>query len=122
MKSGRRHSNTSRLTVFAPLWTGKTTCASLQLRAASGDTSNSPPVGALARLAPGTVDVSIYCELEELRRFSPEVDGDDAAVLVAIFRAALQAFDVVLISGPECADGVPGPWAASQDAVDVLDQ
>jgi len=70
--------------------------------------SNSALVAAVARLAPQTVDVSIYCELDELPPFNSDLDGDDAPAGVSRFRAALQACDAVLISSPEYAHGVPG--------------
>jgi NAD(P)H-dependent FMN reductase len=70
--------------------------------------SNSALVEAVARLAPDTVHVSIYRELEELPPFNPDRDGDDAPAPVARLRAALQACDAVLISSPEYAHGVPG--------------
>jgi len=70
--------------------------------------SNSALVGAVARLAPDTVEVSIYRELEALPPFNPDLDGDNAPAAVTRFRAALQAADAVLISSPEYAHGVPG--------------
>jgi NAD(P)H-dependent FMN reductase len=70
--------------------------------------SNSALVGAVARLAPDTVEVSIYRELEALPPFNPDLDEDDAPASVTRFRAALQACDAVLISSPEYAHGVPG--------------
>ena len=70
--------------------------------------SNSALVGAVARLAPDTVEVSVYRELEELPPFNPDLDGDNAPAAVTRFRARLQACDAVLISSPEYAHGVPG--------------
>jgi chromate reductase, NAD(P)H dehydrogenase (quinone) len=70
--------------------------------------SNSALVGAVARLAPDAVEVSIYRELEALPPFNPDLDEDNAPAAVARFRAALQACDAVLISSPEYAHGVPG--------------
>jgi NAD(P)H-dependent FMN reductase len=70
--------------------------------------SNSALVGAVARLAPDDMDVSVYRELETLPPFNPDLDGDHAPAAVARFRAALQACDAVLISSPEYAHGVPG--------------
>jgi chromate reductase, NAD(P)H dehydrogenase (quinone) len=70
--------------------------------------SNSALVGAVARLAPDAVAVSIYRELEALPPFNPDLDEDNAPAAVARFRAALQACDAVLISSPEYAHGVPG--------------
>jgi chromate reductase len=70
--------------------------------------SNSALIEAVARLAPDTVDVSIYRELETLPPFNPDLDSGPAPAAVARFRAALQACDAVLISSPEYAHGVPG--------------
>jgi chromate reductase len=70
--------------------------------------SNSALVAAVARLAPLTVDVSIYRELGELPPFNPDLDGDDVPAAVSRLRAALQAADAVLISSPEYAHGAPG--------------
>jgi chromate reductase, NAD(P)H dehydrogenase (quinone) len=70
--------------------------------------SNSALVGAVARLAPDAVEVSIYRELEALPPFNPDLDEDNAPAAVARFRAALQACDAVLISSPEYAHGVHG--------------
>jgi chromate reductase len=70
--------------------------------------SNSALVGAIARLAPDTVETSIYRGLAELPPFNPDLDGDRAPEAVISFRARLQACDAVLISSPEYAHGVPG--------------
>jgi chromate reductase, NAD(P)H dehydrogenase (quinone) len=70
--------------------------------------SNSALVGAVARLAPDTVEVSVYRELEQISPFNPDLDGGNAPAAVTRFRARLQACDAVLISSPEYAHGVPG--------------
>jgi chromate reductase, NAD(P)H dehydrogenase (quinone) len=70
--------------------------------------SNSALIGAVARLAPGTVEMSIYRGLAEIPPFNPDLDGDNVPEAVTRFRAALQACDAVLISSPEYAHGVPG--------------
>ena len=70
--------------------------------------SNSALVGAAARLAPDTMEMSIYLGLAELPPFNPDLDGDNAPEAVTTFRATLQACDAVLISSPEYAHGVPG--------------
>ena len=70
--------------------------------------SNGALVSAVARLAPGHVDVSIYRELASLPPFNPDLAEETAPEAVARFRAALQACDAVLISSPEYAHGVPG--------------
>jgi chromate reductase, NAD(P)H dehydrogenase (quinone) len=70
--------------------------------------SNSALVGAAARLAPDTVDVSIYRGLAELPHFNPDIDDDAVPEAVARLRAALRTCDAVLLSSPEYAHGVPG--------------
>jgi chromate reductase len=70
--------------------------------------SNSALVRAVPRLAPDTVEVFIYGELEALPPFNPDLDDEHAPAAVARFRAALRACDAVLISSPEYAHGVPG--------------
>ena len=70
--------------------------------------SNTALIVAAARLAPGTVEISIYRGLAEIPPFNPDLESDSAPEAVTRFRAALQACDVVLISSPEYAHGVPG--------------
>jgi NAD(P)H-dependent FMN reductase len=79
--------------------------------------SNSALVEAAARLATGTVEVSIYRGLAELPPFNPDFDGDDVPAAVTAFRARLQECAAVLISSPEYAHGVPG---ALKNALDWL--
>jgi chromate reductase, NAD(P)H dehydrogenase (quinone) len=69
---------------------------------------NTALIVAAARLAPGTVEISIYRGLAEIPPFNPDLESESAPEAVARFRAALQASDVVLISSPEYAHGVPG--------------
>jgi NAD(P)H-dependent FMN reductase len=86
--------------------------SSIRVLAISGSlrrrSANTALVGAVARLAPEPVEVSIYRELAELPPFNPDLDGDRASAAVTRFRAQLQACDAVLISSPEYAHGVPG--------------
>ena len=88
------------------------TTDSVRVLAISGSlrraSSNSALVGAAVRLAPDTVDVMVYRELETLPPFNPDLDDDHAPAPVTRFRAALRACDAVLISSPEYAHGVPG--------------
>lgn len=70
--------------------------------------SNSALVGAAARLAPDTVELSVYSSLGSLPHFNPDDDGAEVAEPVSEFRARLQASDALLISSPEYAHGVPG--------------
>ena len=69
---------------------------------------NTALVGAAARLAPETVEVSVYRDLAELPPFNLDLESDRAPEAVTRFRARLQACDAVLISSPEYAHGVPG--------------
>jgi chromate reductase len=70
--------------------------------------SNLALIGAAVRLAPRTVEISIYRALEEIPPFNPDLDGDNAPEAVLSLRATLQACDAVLISSPEYAHGVSG--------------
>jgi chromate reductase, NAD(P)H dehydrogenase (quinone) len=79
--------------------------------------SNSALVGAAGRLAPDTVEMSIYRGLAELPPFNPDLDGESAPEAVTEFRAALLACDAVLISSPEYAHGVPGVMKNALDWV-----
>jgi quinol monooxygenase YgiN len=60
--------------------------------------SNTALVGAVARLAPEIVEVSIYRCLADLPPFNPDIDDDRVLAAVATFRGRLQACDAVLIS------------------------
>ena len=79
--------------------------------------SNSALVAAVACLAPATVEVVIYTELETLPPFNPDLDGDNPPAAIGRFRRALESCDAVLISSPEYAHGVPG---ALKNALDWL--
>ncbi|HJR61433.1 MAG TPA: NADPH-dependent FMN reductase [Vicinamibacterales bacterium] len=70
--------------------------------------SNSALVETVARLSPQTVVVSISHDLAELPHFNPDLEGETTPAAVTRFRASLQACEVVLISSPEYAHGVPG--------------
>jgi chromate reductase, NAD(P)H dehydrogenase (quinone) len=79
--------------------------------------SNTALVGAAVRLAPDTVELSVYSSLGSLPHFNPDEDGADVPEPVGEFRARLQASDALLISSPEYAHGVPG---ALKNALDWL--
>jgi NAD(P)H-dependent FMN reductase len=79
--------------------------------------SNSALVEAVGRLAPVTVEVSIYRGLADLPPFNPDLDGDASPEAVTRFRARLSACDAVLISSPEYAHGVPGAMKNALDWV-----
>ena len=77
------------------------------LRAGS---SNAALLDAAARLAPGSLTVSAYTALAALPAFSPDVEEGPGPLPNAVshWRAALAAADMVLISSPEYAHGIPG--------------
>jgi chromate reductase, NAD(P)H dehydrogenase (quinone) len=66
--------------------------------------SNSALAGAAVRLAPDTVEMSLYWGLADLPLFNPDLAHGPAAVTE--FRARLQACDALLISSPESAHGI----------------
>jgi chromate reductase len=79
--------------------------------------SNGALIAAASRLAPLTVEISTYRGLGDLPPFNPDLDGETAPEAVALFRAALQASEAVLISSPEYAHGVPGVMKNALDWV-----
>ena len=86
------------------------------LRAGS---SNAALLAAAAELAPAGVTVSAYDELGAIPAFSPDLEQAPAPVppAVAHWRAALAAADMILISSPEYAHGVPGALKNALDWV-----
>jgi NAD(P)H-dependent FMN reductase len=82
-------------------------------RAAS---SNLNLINAIAQLAAGTFDITIYDSIARLPIFNPDIDNEkDVPAVVTDFRAQLKAADGVLICTPEYAMGVPG---ALKNAID----
>jgi chromate reductase, NAD(P)H dehydrogenase (quinone) len=79
--------------------------------------SNRALIGAAVRLAPDTVELSVYSALASLPHFNPDDDGDNVPGPVNEWRAKLQASDAVLISSPEYAHGVPGTLKNALDWV-----
>jgi chromate reductase, NAD(P)H dehydrogenase (quinone) len=79
--------------------------------------SNTALIGAARRLAPETVELSVYSSLGSLPHFNPDDDGADVPEPVNEFRAMLQDSDAVLISSPEYAHGVPGALKNALDWV-----
>lgn len=72
--------------------------------------SNSEVLRAAARLAPDEFALSLYTGIGELPHFNPDLDREESVPLppVADLRARVADADVVLISTPEYAHGVPG--------------
>ena len=75
------------------------------LRAAS---SNTAALEALALLAPATVTVRRYDELDQLPAFNPDLEGGDPPDSVARLRALIGQADAIVISSPEYARGIAG--------------
>jgi chromate reductase, NAD(P)H dehydrogenase (quinone) len=70
--------------------------------------SNGAVLGAVARLAPADVEVSLFEGLGVLPPFNPDLAGERTPEVVRAFQASLDVSDAVLISSPEYAHGVPG--------------
>lgn len=86
-------------------WSMKILAISGSLRASS---SNTAVLRAMARLAPGGVEVALFDGIGELPFFNPDLDGDQVPQPVARFRALVGGADGILISSPEYARGVAG--------------
>jgi chromate reductase, NAD(P)H dehydrogenase (quinone) len=72
------------------------------------ESSNGALVEAAARLAPATVEMSVFRSLAEIPPFNPDLEDHRVPETVVRFRARLKACDALLISSPEYAHGVPG--------------
>ena len=72
------------------------------------NSSNTAVLRAMARLAPGAVDITLFDGLAGLPFFNPDLDGDQVPQPVAVFRALIGGADGILISSPEYARGVAG--------------
>lgn len=77
------------------------------LRAGS---SNAALLAAVALIAPAAVTVSAYSTLGSLPAFNPDIEESGARVPSAVseWRTALTAADMLLVSTPEYAHGIPG--------------
>lgn len=77
------------------------------LRAGS---SNAALLAAAAQLAPADVAVSAYTALAALPAFNPDLEEGPGPLPAAVvhWRAALATADMILISSPEYAHGIPG--------------
>jgi len=86
------------------------------LRAAS---SNTTLLRAARRLAPETVEVTLYDGLADLPHFNPDLDRtlDDPRLPPAVrdLRARVGSADALIISSPEYAHGVPGSFKNALD-------
>lgn len=86
------------------------------LRAGS---SNAALLTALGLVAPPEVVVSPYAALAELPAFNPDLEEGSAPMPAAVqhWRAALADADMVVISSPEYAHGIPGALKNALDWV-----
>lgn len=72
------------------------------------DSTNTKLLRTVQRLAPHNLSVEIFDALEQIPPFNPDREGDAAPTSVAALRADLKSCDVLLVSTPEYAHGVPG--------------
>ena len=81
--------------------------------------SNAALLAAVELIAPAEVTVSAYAELGSLPAFNPDIEENAARVPSAVshWRMALTAADMVLISTPEYAHGLPGALKNALDWV-----
>jgi len=70
--------------------------------------SNTRAIEALARLAPGDVEIIIYRELGQLPHFNPDLDTDSPPAPVQALRREIGLCDGLIICSPEYAHGVAG--------------
>ena len=70
--------------------------------------TNTALIAAIAKIAPGDVDVVAYTDLAQIPPFNPDIADADAPPSVRALRAAVTTSDAVIISSPEYAHGVPG--------------
>ena len=70
-------------------------------------------------VAPGTLTISRYTRLSALPAFDPDLEEDTQLTPAAVtqWRSALAAADMLLISSPEYAHGIPGALKNSLDWV-----
>ncbi len=72
------------------------------------NSTNTTLVRAIVKLAPESMEFTLYNGMGDLPHFSPDIDVEDAPPSVAALRRQLQEADGVLICTPEYAYGVPG--------------
>jgi chromate reductase, NAD(P)H dehydrogenase (quinone) len=68
-------------------------------------------------IAPPSIQVLLYEELETIPAFNPDLDVEPGPASVLRWRAALRDADAVLFSTPEYAHGVPGALKNALDWV-----
>jgi NAD(P)H-dependent FMN reductase len=67
-------------------------------------------------MAPPQLEITLYQELDQIPPFNPDMESTELEA-VTRFRAALRECDVVLISTPEYAHGLPGALKNALDWV-----
>ena len=82
-----------------------TLCGSLRARS-----SNREILTAFEKLAPVEAQVEHYAGLGLLPHFNPDLDGESVPEPVAALRLAIAAADVIVVSTPEYAHGLPGAF------------
>jgi NAD(P)H-dependent FMN reductase len=80
-----------------------TVCGSLRRHS-----SNRAVLAAFRRLAPPQVTFDDFAALDQLPHFNPDIADEDLPPIVLELRRRVAAADVVVISTPEYAHGVPG--------------
>lgn len=72
------------------------------------NSSNLKLIYAIAKMAQGKFDISVFRDIASVPHFNPDLDNDAPPAAVVEFRNILQASDGILICTPEYAMGVPG--------------
>ncbi len=72
------------------------------------NSSNLKLIYAIAKLAQGKLEISVFRDIASVPHFNPDLDNDTPPPAVAEFRNKLRASDGILICTPEYAMGVPG--------------
>ncbi len=92
----------------------------MRLLAISGSlrsqSTNTSLLRALTLLAPPTVDVTLYEDLEKVPPFNPDREREENPIVDG-FRTALRESDAVIFSTPEYAHGMPGALKNALDWV-----
>ena len=72
------------------------------------NSSNLKLIYAIAKLAQGKLEISVFRDIASIPHFNPDLDNQAPPAAVAEFRNILRASDGILICTPEYAMGVPG--------------
>lgn len=74
------------------------------------ESTNSSALRTALRVAPDSVEVTLYDGMAALPAFNPDADGDPLPSEVAGLRNEIRAADALLFSTPEYAGGLPGSF------------